>query len=919
MKKLSTLILCNLIAFNCFAYDYSKAVTNLEGHSEQIIMMAGEEIKHHLPLKDVNKLLEVNFSNYKDILNNEVEFNAYRLSNESHDFQRALNKYNKNFKMVNETNSLITNVSDGVGVLVKGGFALAGGAFSGGVGVATGLAIGNAVYSKTLGRVIENFKESNIKLAENFLASYLKDKVGENRLKNLTPKKLRRLNRRYDLVRVLRDKAVCESCEAGEKSLIQGAAIQMLTDLSEGNANDIIGLKNAIKNNNESIKQTAQKLNDFKNVFDTFAVQTKQSISDLFTNQQEINKYLNVIDSKVNQNSDNISRNAADIRFLQDAVFSKASPAEKLEAYRRGAYGKEFSTEKIKILKLQAKFNLNIGNVINGANQVVGIAQSLGVQIPNDLLKAVDFGTKAYTAIDGALGSAMSGNYLGAALSLTSAFSGVASPAATRHSQVMEALAVINRKLDIVIGNQQLMLANQRTMIENQRKIFNELKNISNQIQKNTELLFNQGLLTRLDINIIKSGISELLNDSISNCETLVSQTNDQLFNASDLSPFERRKKGFTEKYFESCQELVSKMAIVRRRGNFSLTFSEVLNSDEGAEYKKYYYDLYTDAFNKLVPTESEQEKLMMFGNEHVASVYDLKTTYQGLKEVDNSVAKNYFASDLWRDYTGFLNVKSLFDNPIYYPAVKDVSKLANQVFFYLDVVENCKFPTLEKLYSMKGDGKLSKGYQFLSDTYTLIEMSNIQTSLLNGQLLIPVIYEKIGEEGVDNILAELLKSSEIFEKNFLRYFILNKNEEYHQAITSNQGERSKGEAYSNAYLLKDEVHMAEVLRVSESEGYSVTCLDEDNEKAGCYIKFGNQEEMRLPSPETLAKGAMIQHPATQELINAKFTTRANMEGYLFSNKLKEESELDARAYRLLLLNSARELPRINIRPRRTL
>lgn len=181
--------------------------------------------------------------------------------------------------------------------------------------------------------------------------------------------------------------------------------------------------------------------------------------------------------------------------------------------------------------------------------------------------------------------------------------------------------------------------------------------------------------------------------------------------------------------------------------------------------------------------------------------------------------------------------------------------------------------------------------------------MSNIQVSLLNGQLLIPMLYDQIGEDNVNKTLGELNETSEIFERNFLRYFILNKARENFYTYGSGA---NYGLSYRDALALKDEYKLKKILRVNESKGYDVSCIDNK-----CFITFNELERIELPSYESLNRGSMIQHPSTQELVNAKFTTLSNMRGYTFAQELEKENKLDARAYRLLLLYSARELPRL--------
>ncbi len=254
---------------------------------------------------------------------------------------------------------------------------------------------------------------------------------------------------------------------------------------------------------NELAKQGAQ-LNDVEIKVDELQRTSKalwQTQQNLTQRMVRLENNVSEIQTGLSDLSQRTDKNESDIRYLQDALFSKMNPKEQLEALQNGFLAtmpkeeRDKLEEQVRLAEKRQEIIDDMNGYINTGGQLYNIASNLGVSGPfmDNAKTAIEVGQIAVEAFV----NFSTGNYLGA-ISAVSNVLGIGrkgpDPAAERHQEIMNKLGELlagqkrmDKKLDVIIETQ-------KTIIQNQKAIFEAIVELSKQVQSQYE-----SLMQRLD------------------------------------------------------------------------------------------------------------------------------------------------------------------------------------------------------------------------------------------------------------------------------------------------------------------------------------------------------------------------------------------------------------------------------------
>ncbi len=231
----------------------------------------------------------------------------------------------------------------------------------------------------------------------------------------------------------------------------------------------------------DGILQNTQNVSELTTDFEEFTLKTSFEINglqkratSLEVNLSALSNATVTLQANMAQANTRLTNLEEQQSFVSDFVFSKMPPREKVLALQSGFLANRFNCEDggtgcgaaqtkaslIAEYKAQAKLADAVetaGDIVQGINDIRGIAGNLGLDLGEDVNKLLDVGSAAASAVV----SFYTGNPLGAINAITSVFGGRKDPDAERFKIMMaylqEQFGIINSKLDSVLENQKLI------------------------------------------------------------------------------------------------------------------------------------------------------------------------------------------------------------------------------------------------------------------------------------------------------------------------------------------------------------------------------------------------------------------------------------------------------------------------------
>lgn len=917
MKKLSFLIPF-LVSTNLLASDplIIKAINEMEGVSARVIMMAGEELKHKYAPDVLSEKLDMTVNGGELFQTTEEDFKSYIDRQHLNTFETSYRKFQTDYRIL-ENENLVRNTGS---LVVLGGLAAATAAASaataatGGLAAPLAIAVGSTLVAEVSSRGFDVLNDKAQEDASALVTDFIKNVIGKEKeylLRDLDAETLQKINEEYRLQEKLEKHVFCESCNADERRIMTGAALQNLSNLMKGQAGAIERLKKNLDITQDQLEVHRTAITTLATTVAQYQRQTNDSIERLGRAQEEINERLDDLQTKVEaniqqtkENTEAIAKNTDDINFLKDFMYKRMTPAERLAAIQKGIVKGNFTEEKMTLLKLQVSFQKHAGDLMNGMNQFNNIAQNLGIKVPKDLQKAIEFGNRAYSAVNGVLNGLQSGGplgYLGAVSAVTGFFSKSRDVGAERHAQIMKALGVINKKLDIVMQNQEAIL-------KNQVMILTKLDQIEKRIIETSQVLYEAIELTRQDIRYNRMALNQIINRPLSNCHNFSRDMQRILrMNLTSKSVWKKRQAFFNntlnKNTFNECTRIRDDLSLLRKNRKASVNFLLGLNEESdvvsNAGYIEKYYKVIA-RFQDKIRNDSSIPYLTAL-NTHL-DVREYLKFHEALKLQPNA-KEEIFDREHWLDDNNRnIDIPLLMQEPLYFESLINMSVTVNDVHHYFDIVDDNRLPPLEDIMDQMGLGIASPGHSILSDVKLHLQTALLQMGMLSGMSFIPSLYDRLENKDLVNDINQILKLSPTIKKNFLSYLIFNKTQKYSSVFKlKNSGLSS---AYDMALMMKNQGYLSNILESSEKTIYQVQCGEK------CELVIGT-EKYDLPTSIELGDGVVSHHPMLSTVLDMISLTNQNLLSYRIHDQMAMEDIMDAKAFRLLLLKSATAQPKI--------
>lgn len=304
------------------------------------------------------------------------------------------------------------------------------------------------------------------------------------------------------------------------QEIVERATIDALKNTSKATL-DIVS------QNTNDIAATQDNLAKVSKGFSRYQEKTEKALTEVNVKLDEVQVAVGAAQNSLSELQEATAGNTEQLRMVSGFLYNKASAQEKLLMLRSGYLQKTLGPNNLSILiktvEVQVKKeNLvaDIGKMVSTFNQIGQIADSLGV-------KGLGPAIAAANAVGGAVTNLVSGNYLGAIVSVTGLFGGKKDPEAERHQQLMNFL---DEKFKEV--NQKLV-----TLIKGQQKIMEGLGALANQMAEYDRALHER--LNRMEFTLesIADDTREILFYKLNECNTLRTNIINETGRNPDLGP----------------------------------------------------------------------------------------------------------------------------------------------------------------------------------------------------------------------------------------------------------------------------------------------------------------------------------------------------------------------------------------------
>jgi len=309
---------------------------------------------------------------------------------------------------------------------------------------------------------------------------------------------------------------------------------------------------NASELQSHKIEGLTTRLAKTKGRLNNFIEKTNANVASLAANQQALTEEVGAMKDRLSTVELGTKENTEDIRFLQNVMFGKMSPAEQRVALTKRGFAEHLSSEqkmaldqKLRILDLQEKISRTTSKFLDSAQDVFFIARGLGLP-PRELAK-IQKVSQIVQAGSKAVNSLLSGNLLGAAGAIFSLFGGGPDIAEKRHQEIMAGMSqILEGQEKILIGLDQIYSGIIQVM-KSQQTMFETLQKISEQMAAYHEEEMSELRALRFSSLVISDKITALLMEKIDQC--LVFEQTRVFYNieGSGFKAYEDLQKHFSD------------------------------------------------------------------------------------------------------------------------------------------------------------------------------------------------------------------------------------------------------------------------------------------------------------------------------------------------------------------------------------
>lgn len=836
-------------------------------------------------------------------------------------------------------------IIDGGSLLIQGGLSVYGGP----IGGIYAMMVGAATNELKEGLLNNTFKEAKNKLSLD-LARYRDTHSDFGLLLEIDDDDPQvRGKKRYEMLysseHPVLNPALDNIPEEG-KGLVQGTLIKMLADADKQIAGGQMILFEEMFEQGEELRSQGLRLEDVEKrlmdhnqTFLNFATKTRDDMKSLGNRVTKIQEGLSSISGRVaenerkidensrliQENSDDIeanrvrteenrnliAENSKDIDFMKEYMFGKMDPKEQIVALKGQIFDgmdpqkKAQLLEKAELAAERQEIISTMTTLTNGANDLLGIADNLGIDVDPSLRKVVNVGTGLVNA-----GLAFaSGNYLGAILSVTSVLGigGKKDAGAERHKQVMQALGQLAQGQSKILENQGHLfklaelnleatgqvLENQKVMfeflqgldeklihlIEGQGQIYGGVVQLSNQIHRHHEVMVRQHADIVKRLVMIRFDVRAAVDSGIPSCGTAYGKMLDHPGFVKDENHFTSYEA--IERYYADNRHHLKQAleALTNRSTNagstndstfFQLGALEVEDPQEDAKnLAMEHYDLLRAFAVQEMAVEEKLEVLLASGIHPVGTVQAIDEKLAYIEEQDRGDRlPERFKILLNTDPDERAEVSRLIVK-LYDPTfVRKFAKYAYRFHWLLPLFSSDIGSDLISFEDVQ-EGVLGNrhipesGKTLLSDCMIRLDIAIAQQSLLQGDLLLPIFYQLMKEGRTEANQAKYDQMTALFNGNY----ILAKNALLY-ALKKNVP--NEGDNYYNYYLAMAEERGPE--RLQEIAGKHFQYIFNQETKRW-HIELGEwkgEQALEMPGAVELLDGKMILTPEMEKLLSTR-------------------------------------------------
>lgn len=643
------------------------------------------------------------------------------------------------------------------------------------------------------------------------------------------------------------------------------------------------------------IEQNRRDIIGITQTFTLYAERTQEQLNGIAQAQEELRTSLNTL-------NDRVGRTEKGVEFIQQFMFAKMNPDEQISALRSGLFPdmpegqRKDLEEKIALIQKRENLNKQVVGYLNGAQEVVNIANSLGVNsaVVNKLQAGVSIGNSAFKAFE----AFSSGNLLGGISAVASIFGiGGRDIAGERHQEVMQALGGLYDQFGVVNEKLDNLLKGQAQIQKNQVMIYNAIITLSKQVE--SYHLEEMMKLERIERGVFynRALINAEIAEKYGSCFQIRS-SEPQFDIASGIYPTYDEfvaMYGNKRDQFDNCFPRLVTTRI--NAGLFPLNFRLETYEDKETDVGAYIRSVYNPSLDILLSDSRSKQKLI---SQHLSC---LLAPMQTVADLDYKVTS---VKDVWQP-----RFKLPFDVLMNHLLAPAAVRLHGDNVVRLHFLHQLFEPhppkkpyTRDQLLRLEVDRRT--GYDALSESLNLVDISIAQQNLLSGDILLPKLYEifkkatetssEPNKPDPDKKLYDraenLLKANPVLARNFILYSlrreVLEKSNflTYHLAL----GFKKDAKALQSTTVLPWQFQWRDEVK----EGDNV------KEEAGWYVKIGDNQH-RLPTSEELAEGQLTHQPDVEALIALRERIAEEMASYEVLTSASPQQRL---RYNSIILNS---------------
>ena len=542
---------------------------------------------------------------------------------------------------------------------------------------------------------------------------------------------------------------------------------------------------------------------------------------------QAFNRYIDEADKRFSRLESNqrklheaITENRDDIKSVQVVLFNILTPEQQRQALEGGffrdmpdAHREALEREvrdaanQQKIRETHAEDQQEIRETLEdavwiakGIGELVHIAQNLGVdeEIIEPAMVAVEVGISAAVAIASfKTGQIYQG--IAATLHVIATLTGLLKedepdPVIENQKKILEVLKAVMGGLDHIDRKIDQLAENQRRVMDNQRKLYDLLADIGNDIQAKHEVLVDRIYSLNTDVLVNRKLIRERVAEKVRVCDGMrKAYTNEDDYNKIQDNLEGHLKYGLFPDY-QGIQSIVQASNPINN-GCYEQLFG-IFPDNNDSLHSYFELETYQQTPSNITPdhranVEKIDNFLGLIYNPSVQLVdhyytVDLDLSRQQLLSALSLPVTSLQAVDRKRD-----RAKRLPPSESYpFEALEDAlspDAVLKAVWLMLDIYplyhfvdnEGSLLP-IDALKELARDGALpnTPGKKWLEQAKDIVEVAITQQALLAGDMLLPVIYEKLhrasstrDQEQLQSIRL-LLRKNPLLARNFMLYLV---------------------------------------------------------------------------------------------------------------------------------------------------